>query len=107
MKYALNYMDSYITRTELNTILGELKSGTYAVIPSDNFMLKVSKEDSVRITFSCYQNYNSETQKTNIRLTNDDRRKFIRLAHELDSKKKGKGELAIKFDTSLPELKKQ
>ena len=96
--YILKFMDYFITRTELNTILGELKSGTYAIIPAE--VQRVFRDDAVRITFSCYQNYNSDTQEINIRLTNDDRRKFMRLAHELD-KKKGKGELEIKFDTSL------
>jgi hypothetical protein len=101
MKYTLSSINRIIRITELNTILLELKHGNNAKIPFGIFERELPSDNLlVRLIFTC-QGYNQDS-KTYVRFTNDDRRKFMRLANEIGIELlKGKTP-TISFETSLP-----
>jgi hypothetical protein len=100
MKYYPTHVDRYITSKQLNIILEELKYGNYTAIPY-NFV-EDDLCNTVHVTFRCQGYSDKHAPQTYVRFTNDDRRKFIKLAvAKREAILKGITQ-TISFETSLP-----
>ncbi len=100
MKYIPFYVDRYITSKQLNIILEELKYGNYTAIPH-NFV-EDDLCNTVEVSFRCQGYIDKHAAQTYVRFTNDDRRKFIKLAvTKREAILKGIPQ-SISFETSLP-----